>query len=228
MNNKGFTLLEILVAISIFAAITAMLYPTYRGTFRNVETAESQSEIYQMARITIERLTDDLQSSYLPQGPKNKQIGEEAFEPGDFLGQDSTINERDADTLRFFSEEHIIFNENEKHGRGRIAYYVKEREGKDTLILYRSDNLESSNRSEEFGGGFVLCDKLYSINFTFYDENGESHDNWDSSIEPFKDKLPSRVSIDLKLGGQSGSGSPISFMTSIFIPLARSKYDVNP
>ena len=59
-NPKGFTLLEVLIAMSIFAVVLSMLYTVYTGTFRNIEETESQADLYQMARIVLERMTEDL------------------------------------------------------------------------------------------------------------------------------------------------------------------------
>jgi len=53
-DKKGFTLLEILIAIALFAALVAMLYPAYIGTFRNIDVTESYGTIYRMARIALE------------------------------------------------------------------------------------------------------------------------------------------------------------------------------
>ncbi len=227
-NIRGFTLLELLVALTILAAILAMLYPSYTGTFRNIEAAESQSEIYQMARIALERISEDLQSACIPKKSGAYQNSEGNDRSTFFLGQDSTLDGKNADRLRFLSEAHVLLNENDRAGRGWIAYYVKEMEGEDALVLYRSDTLELEDKMEEETGGFVLCDRLHSIDFTFHDENGETYDFWDSSIEPFKDKLPVMVTIRLKAVNKSENGPPISFMTSVSLPMARNRYVKGP
>ena len=223
-DHRGFTLIEFLVALTIFAAILAMLYPSYTGTFHNIETAESESETYQMARIALERMSEDLQSAYIPEKAEAPENGGDSTLSAAFLGQDSTLDGRDADRLQFFSEAHISLKGNDSNGRARIVYYLKKMEGEDALVLYRSDTLELEDQPEEETGGFVLCDRLYSIDFTFYDENGETHDFWDSSIEPFVNKLPLMVTIRLKAAKKSENGPPISFMTSVSLPLARNRY----
>ena len=64
-NCKGFTLLEILLAFFIFSLVLTSLYTAYTGTFSNIDQAESQSDAYQMARITLERMIEDLESTYV-------------------------------------------------------------------------------------------------------------------------------------------------------------------
>ncbi|MBW1691930.1 MAG: prepilin-type N-terminal cleavage/methylation domain-containing protein [Deltaproteobacteria bacterium] len=50
-GHAGFTLIEILIAIMIFATLLTTIYTSYTGTFRVIEDTESQAEIYRMARI---------------------------------------------------------------------------------------------------------------------------------------------------------------------------------
>ena len=225
MNCKGFTLLEILIAITIFALILAVLYPSYTGTFTNIEAAESQSAIYHMARIALERITDDLQSAYLVTKKEGENEEDEADQTPGFLGQDLTIEARDADSLQFTSEEHLIFAEDDRKGRGRIAYSVKETEA--YLYIYRSDTLELENQKEE-EEGFILCDRLHSLNITYKDENGETYDYWDSSDEQFKNKLPTLISLQLSFINEFDPESPIRFITSVSLPLAWNKYGKSP
>lgn len=214
---KGFTLLEVLIAIFLFAVILSILYPSYTGTFRNIETAQSQSEIYHMARVALQRITEDLQSAYLPEHPGASQPGEESPRRG-FLGQDATLDGRAADGLQFASEEHIPFHDGDRKGRGHIIYYVKEKE--DMFTLYRSDTPEFENPPGEGTGGFVVFEGLYSIDITYQDEEGETYDQWDSSTEPFKNKLPVLVSVQIECMDPSEPNSPIRFMSSVALPMA--------
>ena len=61
--RPGFTLLEVLVALAILVVIISLIYPAYTGTYRNIEAAETQAEIYQMARIALIRIIEDLESA---------------------------------------------------------------------------------------------------------------------------------------------------------------------
>lgn len=65
-SPEGFTLLEILLALSILATVLSTVFASYTGAFRLVSETEGQAEIYQMARIALERIVEDLESFYLP------------------------------------------------------------------------------------------------------------------------------------------------------------------
>ncbi|MDB9822804.1 prepilin-type N-terminal cleavage/methylation domain-containing protein [Deltaproteobacteria bacterium] len=227
-NSRGFTLLEIIVAIAIFAAISSILYSSYIGTFRTIEYAESHSEIYRMARIALERITEDLESAYIPRGVKDLENEDPFLRTTGFFGDDAEIDGRSADNLKFASGEHLVFNEHYKGGKARIVYYVKEHEEEEGFILYRSDTSEFNDQPEEGTGGLALCGSLHSVNFAYHVENGELYDNWDSSVDPLKNKLPVMVSIELEFMNQSDPESPIKFITSVALPLARIEYDKRP
>jgi len=220
---KGFTLLEILIAISLFAALTAMLYPAYIGTFRNMDITESHASVYRMARIAMDRISEDLASACIP-GTDEDSDSDLTYSRV-FLGTDSELYSRDADSLEFISEKHLPFYDDISAGKGRIKYYLKEHEDEDGFILYRSDNLELGNKpGDEDAGALILCKDVNSINFTYLDENGEDYDHWDSSSASFKGKLPTMITVELGFQNESDPELPIKFVTSISIPMAKRKY----
>lgn len=236
-DKKGFTLLEILIAIALFAAIVAMLYPAYIGTFRNIDVTESYGTIYRMARIVLERISKDLANA-CPPGTTGRSDDED--QPRRFFGKDSEIDGRDADELGFVSEKHISFRSQTKitdsedmsetiseiqvSGRGYIRYYIDEIEGKDGLVLYRSDDPELADQSEDRTEKYILCEGLHGINFSFQDENGDTYDEWDSSKGSFMGRMPALVSVELEFINPSDPESPVKFITSVSLPLSKREY----
>jgi type II secretion system protein J len=219
---NGFTLLEILVSIAIFAAIVSVLYPSYTGTFRNIEYTESEAKIYRMARVALERITRDIKAAYIPSWV-NEDRDEWIQETG-FLGEDEDINGRDADSLRFFCRKHLSFKEDDMPGNAFISYYIKESRD-ENFALYRSDTHEFADPPQEKTGGLILCEGVYSLQFTYFDENGESYHNWDASSDRFKNRLPVMVSIKLEFTYGADAESVIKFMTSVSLPMASNRYE---
>jgi general secretion pathway protein J len=228
-SQKGFTLLEVLIAMFIFAIVLSTLYVAYTGTFRNIEETESQADLYQMARIVLERMTEDLESVYMASQTKEATEEEpvEANQSTRFVGTMAEVEGRRLDSLRFASKAHIDFNSGGPYpGTAEIVYYVRENSDEEgDFTLYRTDRANFGQEEEEGTGGWILCNRLYAIQFTYYDEEGGAYDNWDSTEESFKDKLPAGISILLELADKTNPESPLKFMTGVALPMSKGNYE---
>jgi len=223
IGQKGFTLLEILIAMFIFAVVLTTIFTSYTGTFRIIEETESQADIYAMARAVMIRIQEDLESIHIKKRDASKTEGS-SVERAIFLGESKKINGRDADNLRFLSRAHLIFDEtDETPGIAEISYYVSENETEENLTLYRADRPELEAPQEEGTGGLMLCDGLYSVNITYHDADGEIHETWDSSEDESKNTLPKMVSILLEFENTKNAEKPHKFMTRVALPMAREK-----
>jgi len=216
-NRYGFTLLEIIVAIAIFAVIVSLIYPAYTGTYRNIEIAETQADIYEMARTTLIRIIEDLESVYIPEVSQ-------ASQPNDitefFKGQNDFIDARRADRIRFYSKSHIDISETPfEAGEAKISYYPLLKED-ESISLYRSDTPGNLKWPEENTEGWLICEGLYSISFKYVDKNGDTYDAWDETHMNSSKKLPSIININLEFIDKDDPEKPITFSTAVYIPLA--------
>jgi general secretion pathway protein J len=221
-RQKGFTLLEILIAIIIFVVVLTTIYTSYTGTFRVVDETESQADIYGMARIAMERMLEDLESVYIPKNDDNSHSEEGTSKLFQFVGEEQEINGRRADSLTFISRAHIDLSGGEQdYGKAEIKYSVKEDDEGGRLVLYRSDRrmLEASFSFDEESEGFVLCERLLSVAFSYQGEDGEVLQGWDSESEAFKHTLPKVVSITLEFENPLNPEKPHIFTTSVALPM---------
>ena len=216
-GRYGFTLLELMVAIAIFAVIVSLIYPAYTGTYRNIEAAETQAEVYDMARTALIRITEDLESSYIPEESPYPQVNDNT----EFMtGQNDYIEGKRADSIRFYSKSHIDISETPfEAGAAKIAYYPLLKED-GSISLYRSDTPGKLKWPEKNTGGWLICEGLYSVGFTYTDKNGDTYDQWDESFADAAKKLPSIINITLEFIDKEDPGKPITFSTAVFIPLA--------
>lgn len=201
-DRNGFTLLEILIAIFILATVLSTVFASYTGTLRVVRETESQAEIYQMARISFERILEDLESAYMPEKSKTLE-SKDTEQPFEFANT----------SLRFPSRAHLVFGEEDQPWRTtEISYYVEEADGGEGLILYRRDRPQWEEVPEEGGGGLPLCERLVSVNFTYVDAEGEENEDWDPASE---EGMPKIVSVALEFVNPSDPETPFKFATSV-------------
>jgi general secretion pathway protein J len=215
--------MEILIAVFIFSVVISTIYVSMTGTLRIVNETERDAEIYGMARIALERLSEDLASAYLP--PPDKSAGSDDDDPGDspfkFAGEKNEIDGERGDTLSFSSLAHVAFGEDRRFsGVTEIAYSVEQGEEDEGLVLLRSDDVQMGFRvpGEERGDGLVVCEQLQSVRFTYYDSEGEEYDNWDSAGDEFETPMPRMVAVTLAFVNKSNEEAPLKFMTTVALP----------
>lgn len=209
---RGFTLMEILIAIFILGVVLTTIYSAYSGTLRVIKEIEDDSRAYKMARITLNRMNRDI-SAILRSG--------KVFV---FQSEKTSIDRREFSSLFLWSSAHLVFEEDELPGSpASIAYFVKEdKEG--VFSLWRSDVTGPKPSAEKKSeGGVIICQNLQALNLKFYDENGQDYDTWntESSAAPQKDRPPAVVQVELILDNFRDAEKPYKFKTKINLPVKK-------
>lgn len=214
-TQKGFTLVEILIAILILGTVLTTIYASYTGTFRITRDMEDGDEIYDMARSTLERVGMDLAAI--------KSYGG-SF---DFVLKRGNIRGNPViSSLVFTSASHLDFEDTERGGEmASIRYTMEEDKENEGFILYRKDTPKNSTADTAASEGFMLCNRLQSLSFKFYDAGGREFESWDSKSAdgPQKNKAPSTVYIEINFVNGADKNHPYRFMTKILVPAASIK-----
>lgn len=218
--NRGFTLLEILIAIFILALVVSAVFGAFSGTFKVVNETEVQEEIYATARVALERISEDLASvcgGGLSKGEHPETV--ETRQQFLFVGEDHQVDDKNADTLRFLSSAHLSFKTGRQaEGPAEINYYTEYKEETGALTLYRSDTLDYLEGAENEQGGLLLCEGLKWLDFIYYDRDGDAHNTWDTTEKSGMTQLPSRVEISLGFENALDPENPLQFMTGVALP----------
>jgi general secretion pathway protein J len=216
-NNKGFTLLEILLAFFIFAILFSVIFASYSASFKTINMTESRMEVYRKAAIAMDRISEDIQAAYISI-PAPNSFGEPAGYTK-FLGEDKDINGLDADTMSFFSRIAPLFSEEMEMATGQLIFYdVIQGDEEGELILLRSEHPEFIDESEE-KESLTLCDGLQGVSFTYFNGDGEPQESWDSDSDELEGSLPRMVSVSLQFLNHENPEAPLTFMTSIALPV---------
>ena len=210
-NKKGFTLAELLIAMLIFFFVVSMTYAAFSTTFRVIEDAGSSSKYAERARVTLARMAEDLESFYFT-------------ENGIFEGKETFHGELRGDSLTFPSRAHLLFHKDAAPaGYATISYSVEESADQEGLRLFRRDVAYLPGQQNEEEQGFLLCDELREVAFTYIDENGAEQENWDSELkkESEESEIPRAVKVRISFPDPKKEGELLSISTLVAIPQSK-------
>jgi type II secretion system protein J len=204
----GFTLLEVLVSMSILAVVIVAVYEAFVSNVGSVKAARQGEQVNQTARIVLEHLSQDLVSAVVtsPQKPDNVKLG--------MVCEDKEEEGHTVDRIDFTSFSHV-------NGLGNgpttdlceIGYSLEKDPDQKGFILYRRDAAPPDDDLLNGGRKFQLARNVEALNFRFENTEEEDMDAWDTLAGEMKGELPSLVTIELTVLDDEGHGHV--FVTSI-------------
>ncbi len=225
-NGCGFTLFEILISLFIFAIVVTTIFGSYQAVFSKTGAIQEGIDVCQMMSNCLGRMTEDLKSAYvsLPPGYAKPKFDSDP-DPWRMVGDASYTGSGSFSRFRFASSAHMSLTSDTRSGIAEIVYYVSHTHD-DRYVLKRADSLppypKFPAQFKEKTADPVLCDKVKSLKFTYYDEEGREHDNWDSESQEFKYATPSAIKITMETGDESHS---VFFGTTVKFPVSREKIE---
>jgi len=220
-RNRGFTLVEVMLAVAILALIVTILYGAFAGSIKSMEISSEGGDIYRRARIVLNRMTQEISCAYLPpvQAPVQGEETQETQEISDiqyaFIGEDRTEDELPRDTLSFTTAALPLHGPS--HGLKEVGYYlVPDPETEEPSLLMRED-ITPDDRIDEGGRSRLLAEGIWGIDFTYYDERGREWNRWDSTSYIFDGRIPRSVRISLFFKDERGE--PLSLTTTAHIEM---------
>ena len=218
--SPGFTLLEIMIAIFIFAVVVTTIFASYRTVFSNADIIDQEITSYEMARNCLNRMLIDLQSIHLALPPDYAPPDfDDPPDPFRIVGEATNVKGSDFPWLRFTSLAHLPLGKSRPGGIVEIVYYIQ---GTDDagFVLKRADNPHPFQDFEEKASDPVLCEDVKALTIKYLDQEGEAYDVWDSDDETYGYATPKAVKIKLEL--ETGS-DPLLFETMVTLPVIREK-----
>ena len=189
-NSRGFTLLELLIALTIVALIVVIIFGALRIGIRAWEKGEKDVDIRQRQRIVLDLIKRQLASTSV----------------GDVWGRDQQQVSLKGDDKSVEFVSHIPLTPGNRFGPVYVQYAVKrEKEGDKEHLTFYEKNIASPDKKRGAGnpdeGDFSeLIPGMKSIVFEYLkDRSGEEASLWQKSWDPAVDKgVPRAVRVTLK------------------------------
>jgi general secretion pathway protein J len=227
---RGFTLLEILLAIFIFSIVVTTIFGSFNAVFSSADAIHQGTNLYEMGKNCMARMVADLQEIYVTRSPLYAKPGfNDPPEPYRVFGDSSYTGNGSFSRMRFTSFAHLPFGENRQEGIAEIIYYVAlTRDG--DAVLRRADTLFpyerfKDNRLDEKGSDPILCEGVKSLKFTYLDDEGAEHEYWNSESDEFDHAAPRAVKITLEIGDPKNVLSSLFFETMVTFRTFRNKLE---
>lgn len=195
---RSFTLIEILIALSIFSVMMFGIYHVFSTGLSTWEKAGESMDIHQKARQTLEFISKEIRSSFL--SPREEEIK--------FIGRDKKEEEIDQDELTFFT----LFSPHsrEEMGIARIVYTLEKDLNSEKYSLLRKETSAIGKSIFAKEKSQIILSDVAGFNLRYLNPDNEWKNEWDSS-----EALPERVKIDLALRGKNGEEKKFSLLTNI-------------
>ncbi len=218
MNRKGFTLLELIVALVIFATVITAAYTLFDSSRHLTARAEFRSQLFQTARAALQSIEDDLRGAVMMNpvfdtGFIGTNAGSEK-EPLDRI--DLLSVSRYTGTARDITQPPVVTGIDAAH----IAYWIEQDTHKaaNGLVRIRPVELTPPNGPVQRDEDIVeIARDVVFLNLKYFD--GSSWlDTWDSTQTR---KLPKAVEATVYVRGEwKGEDVTEAFTTRFYLPVA--------
>jgi general secretion pathway protein J len=227
-DRGGFTLIEILIAIAIFAVVTTTIFASFRAVLSKNEAIRQGEEAYEMARTFMDRMVMDLTSLYIELPPMyRKPEFNNPPDPYRFVAEQVFSGAGQFTRLRFASTAHLPMGGRSGGGLAEIVYYVPRQAYPDSnTVVKRADRAYPYDLDPEFeenAADPVLCADVEEFSLLFYDEEGNTYEEWNSDSDRHQYATPRMVAVKLRIAPEGTPG--YEFFSRIPLPVFRDKID---
>lgn len=196
---RGFTLMEVMVAVAITALMGALVAAAFQSSMTAKETVEGDADHYRQLRVAMNRMTREVGAAFVSDRYDLRRFRDRNDRPTNFIG------ERDRLVFTSFANQRL-YTDSKETDQVAIEYSVKtssEVRGRQDLVRRANPLLEGD--LERGGSEDVLFEGIKKLEFSYWDsERKEWEDEWDTRRTEFKDTLPTRVRITLVAVDETG------------------------
>lgn len=188
-NIRGFTLIELLVALSIFSVVVVAIYSTFSVGIKAREKGEKASDLYQEARIILDRMATEMRNMVKYSSYK-------------FIGTPQLVSFPTLQEKKDYLE--ICY----------VTYYL-ETNGKDhSKTLKRREEAPTCGIDETRDISSLAAEINFDYGYRFAEERAyQWSDSWDSSVEEAH-----LGAIKIRLTLVQDEGQKVSFTKTVHIP----------
>lgn len=207
----GFTLVEVLIAMGITAAMALMTIGSLRSLDRASDVARQQDERYAAARVALARLTREVSMAFLSDNYDSSRFRDPVTL---FVGRD--------DELLFSTMAHVrLYRDAKESDQAIVAYRLdSDPEHSGEKALFRREKVRLDDEPDRGGQTDLVADHVTSLRFQYWDSKRRDWvREWTTRGTEHPKDLPPRVRIELEM--KLADGRTEKFVTEARIEMRR-------
>jgi general secretion pathway protein J len=210
------TLIEIMVAMTMFALVGALVYGGFSQTARAKKTLETQLDRYHELRMTMERMVRELSMAYV-----STHVNVSPSLQGmrtTFIGKDSSLGDR----IDFTSVSHTrVYRDAKESDQNELSYFVMEEPNSKTKVLARRMQPRIDEKPQEGGRTEVMLNDVLEFDLEYLDSaSWEWVKSWDAVTGiGQQNRLPTQVKIKLTVPSIAHPEKKETFVTRAVLPI---------
>lgn len=195
-QSKGFTLIEVLLAVSILALIVTVIYASFFTAGRNVEQAEAIRDSTDLARTLVARLSDDIANAYFNPGMNSSVVTTIFYGKKEEAAAGDEKSRRDSLSLTTLTNWRKP--DSKETDLWELGYFFRQKPDGTGFVLLRREKRELSKDVPALEGGveYEITDQVEGLQFRYSNDGKTWFDEWDSRT---KGERPKVVEIGLVL-----------------------------
>jgi general secretion pathway protein J len=215
MRARGFTLMELMIAAAITAVIGGLVAGAFVRAASARDLAQAQDERFTGARQCLSRMAGEIAEAFLSEHYDRKRFRDRLTV---FKGKD----EGERDTLLFATFAHARLVRDAKESDQEVVEYSLDADPAHPgeQALWRREKARIDDEPDRGGARAVVLEHVKGFDVRYWDwKRQEWAREWDTSSADNRDRLPTRVRIQVKL--QMPDGSERTFATQSRIEIIR-------
>jgi len=204
-DESGFTLVELLLALFLFAIIAGVVFAAFAAVASGVERGRQSMELYRVGRAALLRMAQELEAALPP--PEGSTSGFQGKKTSGGTGQDR---------IEFLTIPYRRYADRiPSHELCRVAYAVAESQQGRTALFREEDCSGDQDERRERATRLELTDLAVSLELTYFDAERD-YDEW-PPVRSTDQTLPCRVRIVLIL--RDAQQYERAFITTVALPM---------
>lgn len=217
-RRQGMTLIEAMVAVTILAMVTLLVYGGLSQTMRNRARMEASMDRAHVVRVAMERMVREISQAFVSihVNPNTALIFSSTIFHGRREGRGSRLDFTSFSHRRLFRDAH-------ESDQNELGYFLLEHRDDEThemhTVLVRRESRRIDESPEEGGQLTILIDDVREFELTYLDPLSiEWVEEWDTTgVET--NRLPAQVMIRLVLPALLDPDDDEVYTTRAMVPI---------